>query len=210
MLGLAEEGRIVGSGGARPGDNVVQVGPAPIEGAAVLAWEAAARLQDLDPQVVGQAAAATDRPGLSVVEPALLATRLGATAMHDPTEGGLAAGLHELAQAAAVRIRVVREAVLWFEPGVAICRELGLDPWATLASGALFATFPAPQTDEALSAFRAAGYGASLVGGVEPGAGVCDSNGDEIIRPGQDEVARLAASAVSFRRRRQRRDADEV
>jgi hydrogenase maturation factor len=197
MLGLAEEGRVVGSGGARPGDTVVQVGRAPVEGAAVLAWEAVARLQHLDPKAIGEAAAATDRPGLSVVEPALHSTRLGATAMHDPTEGGLAAGLHEVAQASSVRIRVVRDAVLWFEPGVAICRELGLDPWATLASGALFATFPAPQTDEALSALRAAGHEASLVGQVEAGAGVYDSHGDEIVRPKQDEVARLATSTVS-------------
>ncbi len=37
MLGLAENDRFVATGGARPGDIVVQVGLAPIEGAAVLA-----------------------------------------------------------------------------------------------------------------------------------------------------------------------------
>ncbi len=68
---------------------------------------------------------------------------LGAIALHDPTEGGLAAGLHELAHASGVRIRIDRKAVLWFEPGVAVCRALGADPWATLASGTLLAAFPA-------------------------------------------------------------------
>ncbi|HJX47421.1 MAG TPA: AIR synthase related protein, partial [Gaiellaceae bacterium] len=37
MLGLAEAGRFVATGGAVPGNVVVQVGPVPIEGAAVLA-----------------------------------------------------------------------------------------------------------------------------------------------------------------------------
>src|SRR2546430_11476641 len=45
MLGLAETGRVVTSGGFGPGDVVVQVGAALIEGAAVLAREAADRLR---------------------------------------------------------------------------------------------------------------------------------------------------------------------
>ena len=43
MLGLAADGGFVRTGGARPGDSIVQVGPAPVEGAAVLACEAAER-----------------------------------------------------------------------------------------------------------------------------------------------------------------------
>jgi hydrogenase expression/formation protein HypE len=112
MLGLAETGTVVTSGGFGPGDVVLQVRVAPIEGAAVLAREAADRLHGLDPIVLEAARAALDRPGISVVEPALLAAELEVKALHDPTEGGLAAGLHEMAYAAGVRIRIEREAVL--------------------------------------------------------------------------------------------------
>ena len=59
--------------------------------------------------------------------------------MHDPTEGGIASGLHELALAAGAAVRVDRSQVAWFDPGVEICRALGADPWATLASGSLLA-----------------------------------------------------------------------
>jgi len=86
-------------------------------GAAVLALEATDRLAMLDPTLLEAARGALDRPAISVVELALLATELGATALHDPTEGGLAAGLHEIAHASGVRIRIDREAVIWFEPG---------------------------------------------------------------------------------------------
>src|SRR5262249_51738231 len=48
MLGLAADGRVVSTGGARPGDAIVQAGPAPVEAAAVLAAQARERLASLD------------------------------------------------------------------------------------------------------------------------------------------------------------------
>jgi hydrogenase expression/formation protein HypE len=70
--------------------------------------------------------------------------------MHDPTEGGIAAGPHELASASGVGLVVDRRPVLWFYPGTAVCDALGADPWATLASGSLLAAFHQnePRRDE--------------------------------------------------------------
>jgi len=191
MLGLAENGRFVQTGGARPGNVIVQAGPAPIEGAAILAREAADRLGGLEPDVFEAAHGALDWPGTSVVAPALLATELGATALHDPTEGGLAAGLHELARASGIAVRVDRGAVLWFEPGIAVCRALGLDPWCTLASGTLLAAFPAETAEAALDAFRGHGHPAAVIGTAETGSGVHDTDGLSIAWPDRDEVARF-------------------
>jgi len=191
MLGLAENGRVVTTGGVRAGDIVVQVGPVPIEGAAVLAAEAADRLSGLDPATLEAATAATRVPGISVVEAALVAADLGATALHDPTEGGLASGLHELAAAGGVGLRVDPTQVRWFEPGLAVCRELGADPWATLASGALLATFPPDQAREATAALSAGGHPVATLGAAEAGEGVRDTEGQPIPWPARDEVARV-------------------
>jgi hydrogenase expression/formation protein HypE len=191
MLGLAEGGAFVASGGAVTGSIVVQVGPAPVEGAAVLAREAGGRLGEVDPVALEAARAALDRPGISVVEQALLAARSGAIALHDPTEGGLAAGLHELAHASSVRIRIDHEAVLWFEPGLAVCRALGADPWSTLASGTLLAVFPAQATEAALAAFADHGHRATAIGIAESGSGVHDTDDHAIPWPDRDEVDRL-------------------
>lgn len=190
MLGLAKSD-VITTGGFAPGEAVVQVKPAPIEGAAVLAREAAAELAGLPPTVLEEARAALERPGISVVDPALLATSLGATALHDPTEGGLAGGLHEMAYAAGLRIIVDRTAVLWFAPGVAVCEALGADPWSTLASGTLLATFPAAVVEEALAALAQAGHQAAVIGRIEEGEGVQDADGATIAYPERDEVARL-------------------
>jgi len=194
FLGLARDGRFVSTGGVRPGDVLLQVGPVPIEGAAVLAHEAADRLTGLDPGVMMAARGALDDPGISIVEPALLAAELGATATHDPTEGGLVAGLHEMAAASDLRIRVDLGSVMWFEPGRAICTALMGDPLATLASGCLLAAFGADRAKAVLQSLARHGHLASQIGTAERGSGVCDAGGRPLEWPGRDEVARLLSS----------------
>lgn len=193
MLGLARTGRIVTTGGVRPGDAIVQVGRAPIEGAAVLALEHAAALASAPEASLRAAAAALDDPGISVVEAAIAAAELGATAMHDPTEGGIAAALWELASAGRVALRIDRDRIAWFAPGLDVCRAAGADPWATLASGALLAAFAQPGAADAVSRLNARGHGAVIIGSAEPGEGVRDTAGGLIPWPDRDEVARLLA-----------------
>ena len=191
MLGLAESGRFVTTAGARPGEVVVQVGSVPVEGAAVLATEHRAELGAVDASTVRAAADALDEPGICVVEAALAAAELGATAMHDPTEGGLAAGLHELAARGEVAVIVDRERVVWFSPGVAVCTALGADPWATLASGSVIATFPAVDADPAVAELNRLGHRAAIIGVIAAGRGVHDDAGVAVPYPLRDEVARL-------------------
>jgi hydrogenase expression/formation protein HypE len=193
FLGIAEDGKFVTTGGMRPRDVLLQVGPAPIEGAAVLAREAADRLTGLDRGDLDKALVALDDPGISVVEPALLAAELGASAMHDPTEGGLAAGLNEMAEASGVRVRVDLSSVLWFSPGRAICDALAADPMATLASGTLLTAFPPDRAGPAMRALARHGYAASDIGRAGEGSGVCDADGRPLAWPERDEVARLLA-----------------
>lgn len=197
MLGLADPGRTLATAGARPGDVVVQVGRAPVEGAAVLAAEAADRLGGVALETLRAAAASLDDPGISVVDAALAAAELGATAMHDPTEGGLAAGLHELAVAAGVAVRVDPAAILWYEPGVRLCRAVGADPWATLASGSLLAAFGPAEADGAVEALRTRGHPAAVIGGAEDGSGVRGLDGQPLAWPERDEVARILDDASS-------------
>jgi hydrogenase expression/formation protein HypE len=191
MLGLAEDHRFVPTGGVRPGDAIVQAGPAPVEAAAVLAGEAAARLAAVDVPTLARARAALREPGISVVEAALVAAELGATALHDPTEGGLAAGLAELAGASGVALRIDAERVLWFEPGRAVCRALGADPWGALASGALLAGFPPGRAAAACEALAKRGIPAHVIGHAEPGSGVALCDGAPLPEFARDEVARV-------------------
>ncbi len=194
MLGLSEDGHFVRSGGVRVGDRVLQIGPAPVEGAAVLAREAASRLSGLPDELLARAREGLHQPGISVVEPALLAAELGASALHDPTEGGLAAGLHELAEASGLGLRIDPERVLWFEPGRAVCEALGADPWGTLASGTLLAAFAGSRAADAQARLEARGFAVGSIAQAAPGRGAVRTDGRALPRFEQDEVARVLAS----------------
>ena len=194
MLGLSEDGTFVRSGGVCPGDVVLQIGPTPVEGAAVLAAEATARLTGLPDELMSRARAALQEPGISVIEPALLAAELGATALHDPTEGGLSSGLYELAEASGLALRVDREAVLWFEPGRAVCEQLGADPWGTLASGSLLGSFSAARVEYAQAELSARGFPVRSIAAAVDGNGAFGSDGQPLPRFERDEVARVLMS----------------
>jgi hydrogenase maturation factor len=191
MMGFSPDHRFLRTGGVRAGDLIVQAGVAPVEAAAVLAAEMDPRLDAIDPDVVTLAREAVARPGISVVDAALLATDAGATALHDPTEGGLSAGLHELAAASGIQIRVDEESVLWFEPGRAVCGALGADPWGALASGALLAAFPPDRAADACRLLEDRGVPARIIGTAVPGRGVLQSGGFPLPTFAHDEVARV-------------------
>jgi hydrogenase expression/formation protein HypE len=191
MMGFSPEQRILRTGGVSPGQVIVQAGPAPIEAAAVLASASDPRLAAVDPDTLAAARAAIAKPGVSVVEAALLATDAGATALHDPTEGGLSAGLYELAEASGVQIRLDEQSVLWFEPGRSVCRALGADPWGALASGALLASFPADRVREACRRFECQAMPLVAIGRALTGSGVVRSDGSPLPTFARDEVARV-------------------
>jgi hydrogenase maturation factor len=191
MMGFSPDHRFLRTGGVRVGDLIVQAGSAPVEAAAVLASIMHPRLDAVDPDVLARAREAVARPGISVVEAALLATDAGATALHDPTEGGLSAGLHELADASSIQIRVDEEAVLWFEPGRAVCRTFGADPWGALASGALLAAFPPDRVTDACQLLEDRGIPARTIGEAVSGSGVLGSDRSPLPTFSHDEVARV-------------------
>ena len=191
MLGLANNGCFVKTGGVQIGNVVIQVGRAPVEGAAVLAAEGGALLADVDGDDLRAAEGALESPGISVVAAALLAARLGCTAMHDPTEGGLAAGLHEMAAASGARLEVDRDRVLWWEPAIALCQAVAADPWATLASGTLLAAFDAASASSVVEAFSRAGFEVAVIARAESGRGVVDTSGEPVPWPECDAVTRV-------------------
>ena len=88
-------------------------------------------------------------------------------------------------------IQVDRSAVLWFEPGVAVCQALGGDPWAVLASGALLATFAADDAAAAVDGLARRGHAVAAIGTLVAGGGVQDLDGHPVPWPARDEVARL-------------------
>ena len=143
MLGEVEKDRLVTTSGARVGDAVVMTKGVPLEGAAIIAREKEAELCALgiSPTVIRRARGFLKTPGLSVRPEAEIACELTTVhAMHDPTEGGIATALVEMADAAGVGLRIDRDRIMVLPEGKALCAAFGLDPLGTIASGSLLMT----------------------------------------------------------------------
>lgn len=173
MQGLLVGSRILGAAGARSGDLVLMTKAAGLEGTTILATERADELAGHVPgSIVRAARGFRHRPGISVVREATIAAELGASAMHDPTEGGVRAALHEIAYASAHRLAIDLDRVPVLPETEQLCRHFGIDPLGLIGSGALLATIRPGLGDRLLETWKRRGIKAAVIGRVERGRGV--------------------------------------
>jgi hydrogenase expression/formation protein HypE len=143
-VGRARRDRLVSSSGASPGDALLLTKAAALEGTAILATDLEHLLRDrLDSETIARAQALARR--LSVVPEGVLAPELGATALHDPTEGGVLGALWELAEASDVGYDVEAAAVPILEETRQVCAAFGADPLRLISSGALLIACSDPE-----------------------------------------------------------------
>jgi len=197
LVGEVARDRLVTPPGACPGDRILLTKGVPIEGTAILAHELPGRLAGyLSEQELDRARGFLTEPGLDVLRDARIALANGRiTAMHDPTESGLAGALWELAEASGRALVVDPAAVPVPELARRACEAVGMDPLATIASGALLLTV-APEHGEAVrDALSEAGISATLIGEVEEGPMEVrrprEQGGELWVRPERDEIARV-------------------
>jgi len=173
LQGVVARDQLITSRGAKVGDLLVITKAAGIEGTSILArsFPAAAR-RLLGPTGQHRAARFHHSPGISVVAEARLAARYGATAMHDPTEGGVAAGLYELAVASRKRLVVDLDRIPVLEPTARLCDHFGIRALGLIGSGALLIALPEAQAAGLVRALRRRRITASCVGRVHKGSGI--------------------------------------
>ena len=188
------EGEPWSSAGAQPGDALVLTKWVALEGCTLLARERADARAILGAE---HAAVASwlDAPGISVIEEGRVLRGLAIHAAHDPTEGGVAQGIHELAHCSGVAIEVTAAALPVKPATRLLCRALEIDPLGLLASGALLFTAAPEVARAAVAALHGAGIEATVIGTVRAGSGVTVRSGARrtpLPRFPQDEISRLA------------------
>lgn len=166
-LGRVPRGRLIRSGGARPGDAMLLTKAAGIEGTAILADVRAAGLAGPLGEG-GLARARAFRERLSVLPEARAAAEAGAHAMHDVTEGGVLGAVYEMAAASGLGVLLEADRVPVLPETQAICNALGADPLGLIGSGALLVA--APEPDRTRRAIEAAGVAATVIATLERGA----------------------------------------
>jgi len=196
MLGEVTPERLVRPEGAQPGDALILTKGIAVEGTAIIAREKEGELVELGHSLLERCQGFLYEPGISVVRDAAVATAAGAVhAMHDPTEGGLATGLWELAQAAEVGLEVDEAAIPILPETQMVCARLELNPLGLIGSGALLLAVAPGDTPAVLTALEEAGIAATRIGRVvarERGIVLRGAAGDRPLpRFERDEIARL-------------------
>jgi hydrogenase maturation factor len=195
LLGLAAKERLVMPGQAMPGDRLLVTRAIAIEGTALLARERAEDLtRALGHEFVERAANLLYDPGISISDAAeaVLAAG-GVTALHDPTEGGLATGVRELAAASGCGVVINGDLVPVLPETHAIADHFGLDPLGILASGSLLAAVSPSAIRDVEIALAAANIAMAWIGKL-----TAPERGCTLIRGGRSaELVPFAADEVT-------------
>ena len=196
MLGEMEKEKLVSPDRIRPGDEIILTKGIAIEGTALIARELKELHSLLDEGILGRCRNLLRSPGISVVREARIANQAAAIhAMHDPTEGGLATGLQELADAASVGMRVEMDQIAVLPETKLLCEKLKLAPLGLLASGALLIAVASKDSERVIQALTAEGISASVIAEVwerEKGVKLAERGKiTDLPSFARDEVARL-------------------
>jgi hydrogenase maturation factor len=160
MVGFTD--KVIATSGARIGDDIIMTKGAALEGTSILATDFFTLLQKkVDTHLLETAQSFLQE--LSVVKEALIA-REYATSMHDPTEGGIAGALHELADASGYGFCVDTQKIPVRKETEKICSAMNIDPLKLISSGSLLITVKKIHTSVLLENLRKSGIVAEVIG----------------------------------------------
>jgi hydrogenase expression/formation protein HypE len=153
MLGEVTKERLKPSSAAQVNDHIIMTKRAAIEGTAMIALEKGEEIQGRIPEaLLSKALNYLHDPGISVVKEGRIASGFPEVhALHDPTEGGVATGIFEMATASNLGVQVYLDEIPISQETLALCRHFGVDPLGVFASGSLLISV-APTASENLRA----------------------------------------------------------
>ena len=158
-VGMIPEGIDISGSNARPGDKVLLSGTIGDHGIAVLSQrEGLSFHTQLE----------SDCAPLGGLVAEMLNASPNIHCLRDPTRGGLATTLNELAEQSKVSIRIEEEKIPLREEVLGACEMLGFDPLYVANEGKLVAIVPEEDTDKVLKAMQENHYGksAAIIGEV--------------------------------------------
>jgi hydrogenase expression/formation protein HypE len=153
-IGLVPDGVAPAADRATPGDAVILSGPIGLHGVAIMSVR-----EGLGFEVE----IASDSRPLDRLVAAVVAVDPDVHVLRDPTRGGLASALNEIAAASRVGVSLDEPAIPIPGPVRAACEMLGLDPLHVANEGTCVAIVAADRADRVLAAMRERPEGAEAV-----------------------------------------------
>lgn len=187
-VGKVKKDRLVTTGGAKPGMDIVITKWVGIEGTMILAEEREKELLTRYPAEFLDRAKEM-RKYLSVLPEAAGAVKSGVSAMHDVTEGGIFGALWEMAEASGVGLEIDLKKIPIRQETVEICEFFGLNPYQLISSGSML--MATEDGNRLVSDLEKSGIHAVVVGKATEGNDRVLLNGEErrfLEPPKTDEI----------------------
>jgi hydrogenase expression/formation protein HypE len=153
-VGVIPSGAMIGGEHARPGDVILLSGPIGDHGIAVLGARG---------ELAFDAEVSSDVAPLNHMVAAMLAVSKNIHTLRDPTRGGLATTLNEIARQSQICLHIEESSILVRPDVAAACEMLGFDPLYIANEGKLIAIVAEGDAETVLAAMRSAPYGNQAV-----------------------------------------------
>jgi hydrogenase expression/formation protein HypE len=166
MLGEVTRENLKPSSGGKEGDDLIMTKTAALEATAIIALEKGEELKNHFPEeMIRRAQHYLREPGISVLkEGRLMALRKSVHALHDPTEGGIATGIFEIATASNLGAEVYHDRIPITEETRDLCAHYGINPLGAFASGSLLIAVSRDDSQQTMNALTTAGIAAARIG----------------------------------------------
>ncbi len=197
MLGEIPSQHLITAENVSPGDQLLLTKGVPLEAVSILAHEFHDEIvESFGDSMAHEAREFLHKPGISVLRDAQIAIKAGhVTAMHDPTEGGIASGLWELAQATGLSINIDLDKIQILPLAARICELFGINPYAAISSGAMLIAVKSKDSTIVCKKLREAGIDCACIGTFDDGPPQVITSSPIhdgfIALPERDEIARL-------------------
>ncbi len=197
MLGEVGRDNLKPTSEARLGDDLIMTKSSAIEATAIIALEKEKELRGhLGSKLLARAKNYLYNPGISVVKEASIVSSIKEVhALHDPTEGGIATGIFEMAKASDLGVEVHYDKIPISEETLKLCESYHVDPLGTFASGSLLIAVSPSVSEDVISRLSAVGITAARIGVMMPreeGMRLI-KNGENLPLPvyHQDEISKI-------------------
>lgn len=144
-IGIVPEGIQIGSRNASVGDKIIISGSIAVHGIAIMSVREGLEFES---------PIKSDTAPLHDLVESMLGASRGIHVLRDPTRGGVASALNEIAVSSKVGIRIDEDAIPLSEPVRGACEILGLDPLYVANEGKLIAFVPPSDSDKVLDAMH--------------------------------------------------------
>jgi hydrogenase maturation factor len=197
MLGEVGRDNLKPTSEARLGDDLIMTKSSAIEATAIIALEKEKELRGhLGKKLLARAKNYLYNPGISVVKEASVVSSIKEVhALHDPTEGGIATGIFEMATASDLGVEVHYDKIPISEETLKLCESYHVDPLGTFASGSLLIAVSPSGSEDVISRLSAVGITAARIGVMMPKEGGMRliRNGENLPLPvyHQDEISKI-------------------